>query len=47
LHGLSGSKTKAMWKFKQSLSTALEELVKIEFLKSYYVEGEMVIVEKT
>jgi len=46
LHGLSGSKTKALWKFKQSLSAALDELVKIDFLKSYLIEDDLVRVEK-
>ena len=46
LHKLSGSKNKRLSDFKQKVSAALDELVNIEFLKSYAIEGETVKVER-
>ena len=46
LHQLSGSKNKKLFAFKQKLSAALDELVKIEFLKSYAINENMVIVQR-
>jgi TrfA protein len=46
LHSMTGSNTKKIFKFKQSLKTALDELVKITFLESYHIEGEKVTVKR-
>jgi hypothetical protein len=46
LHSMTGSNTKKIFKFKQSLKTALDELVKIAFLESYHIEGEKVTVKR-
>ena len=40
---LSGSKTKRVAKFKESLKTALDELVKINFLSSYAVSDDNLV----
>ena len=46
LYQLSGSKNKRISDFKQKITYALEELVKIEFLKSYTIDDDMVIVKR-
>jgi len=46
LQDITGSQTKEKFKFKQSLKTALEALVKIGFLASYIIEGDKVTVER-
>lgn len=46
LHKLSGSKNKRLSDFKQKVSAALDELVKIDFLKNYVIEEETVKVER-
>lgn len=46
IHLWSGSNTKSLASFKQKLKSALEELVKIEFLDSYRIEGELVHVKR-
>lgn len=46
LHKLSGSAIKQMWKFKQNLKTALDELIKIGFLESYSIDGDLVTVKR-
>ena len=43
---LSGSKNKRLSGFKQKVSAALDDLVKIEFLKSYNIDGNIVIVKR-
>lgn len=43
---LSGSSIKQLWKFKQNLKTALDELVKIGFLENYSFKGDLVIVKR-
>jgi hypothetical protein len=46
LQQLSGSKNKQSAGFKKKVSIALDELVKIEFLKSYNIDSDMVIVKR-
>ncbi len=46
LHQFSGSKNKKNFAFKQKLSIALDELVKIEFLESFSIENDRVIVKR-
>ena len=46
LHRFSGSKNKKMFAFKQKLSVALNELVKIGFLESYAIDGETITVKR-
>lgn len=46
LHQLSGSGVKELKKFKQNLKAAIEELIKIEFLESYHIEGDLVTVKR-
>ena len=46
LQQLSGSKNKQLAGFKKKVSIALDELVKIEFLKSYNIDSDMVIVKR-
>jgi len=46
LHQLSGSKNKQMANFKTKIASALDELVKIDFVKSYSINGDMVIVKR-
>ena len=46
LHQLSGSKNKRVSDFKQKVSAALDELVKVEFLKRYSINGDMVFVKR-
>ena len=46
LHKLSGSRNKQMANFKTKIASALDELVKIEFLKSHVIEGDAVKVER-
>jgi TrfA protein len=46
LHKLTGSKNSQLRDFKRRLKTALGELVKIDFLKGYVIEGDMVKVER-
>ena len=46
LHEFSGSKNKKIFAFKQKLSIALDELIKIEFLESYTINGNIVTVKK-
>jgi hypothetical protein len=46
LHDITGSNTKDKFKFKQSLKSALEALVKTDFLASYKIEGDKVTVER-
>ena len=46
LHQLSGSKNKQMANFKIKIASALDELVKIDFVKSYSINGDMVIVKR-
>ena len=46
LHKLSGSKNKRLSDFKQKVSAALDELVKIEFLKNYLIDLETVKVNR-
>jgi len=38
IRDLSGSKTMLLWKFKQTLKSALDELVKVGFLTSYLID---------
>lgn len=47
LSKLTGSNNTQLRDFKRRLKTALGELVKIDFLKSYSIEGNMVEVERT
>jgi hypothetical protein len=44
---ITGSTNKQKAGFKRHIKNALEELVKIGLLKSYKIEGDMVIVERT
>ena len=46
LHDLTGSKNKSLRAFKQKVVTALKQLVKIGFLQSYKIEGNLVSVER-
>jgi hypothetical protein len=46
LHQLSGSKNKQMPNFKTKIVSALDELVNINFVKSYRIDGDMVIVKR-
>jgi len=46
LHKLSGSGIKNLASFKQSLKIALNELLKIDFLESYCIEGDLVSVKR-
>lgn len=46
LFSITGSKNKQKADFKRQIKTALEGLVKIGFLKSYGIEGDMVKVER-
>jgi hypothetical protein len=46
LHDLSGSKIKAIWKFKQNLVNALEELIFIGFLEHYRIDNDLVHVKR-
>ncbi len=46
LQQLSGSKNKRLSGFKQKVSAALDDLVKIEFLTSYHINGDTVIVKR-
>lgn len=41
-----GSATKQKARFKANLRNALDELVTINFLKSYFIEGDIVTVER-
>ena len=45
-HELSGSNTKSMRRFRQSLGTALDKLVEIGFLESWRFEDELVHVRR-
>ena len=42
LHKLSGSQTKQVWKFKQNLTQALEELVGVGAIKAFEIRDELV-----
>ena len=42
LHKLSGSQTKQVWKFKQNLTQALEELVTVGALQAFEIRDELV-----
>ena len=42
LHELSGSRTKQVWKFKQNLTQALEELTAVGAIKSFEIRDELV-----
>jgi hypothetical protein len=46
LQDLSGSTNKQKASFKRQTKTALDELVKINFLESWTVEGDMVAVKR-
>jgi len=46
LHQLSGSKNKQMANFKTKIVSALDELVNINFVKSYNIDGDMVVVKR-
>jgi len=46
LHKMAGSKNKRMSDFKQKAAVALDELVKIGFLKSYKIEDDIVKVKR-
>lgn len=46
LQNLAGSKNKRLSDFKQKVSDALNELVKIEFLESYVIDDEIVTVNR-
>lgn len=46
LHKLSGSKNKQMANFKTKIASALDELVKIEVLESYIIEGDLIQIKK-
>ena len=46
LQQLSGSKNKQSAGFKKKVSIALDELVKIDFLKSYNIDNNMVMVKR-
>jgi hypothetical protein len=46
LHKLSGSRNKQPAGFKIKVSSALDELVEIEFLMSYHIEGNLVTVNR-
>lgn len=45
LHKLSGSRTKAMWKFKQNLIQAHRELEAVGAIKSFEIQDGLVLVE--
>jgi hypothetical protein len=47
LLNITGSTNSQKASFKRQVKTALEELVKINFLKGYSIEGDMVNVERT
>ena len=42
LHKLSGSQTKQVWKFKQNLAGALNELVTVDVLEAFEIVGDLV-----
>ena len=42
LHKLSGSQTKQVWKFKQNLAAALEELVTVGAIEVFEIVGDLV-----
>ena len=42
LHKLSGSQTKQVWKFKQNLTQALEELVRVGAIQAFEIVGDLV-----
>ena len=42
LHKLSGSRTKQVWKFKQNLTQALEELAAVGAIRSFEIRDELV-----
>jgi hypothetical protein len=46
LLNITGSTNSQKTSFKRQVKTALEELIKIDFLKSYIVEGDMVTIER-
>lgn len=46
LHKLTGSKNKRMSDFKQKTIAALEELIKVGFLKSYSIDDDKVTIKK-
>jgi hypothetical protein len=46
LHQLSGSRVEQLRYFKRNLKSALEDLVKINFLESYSFKGDLVIVTR-
>ena len=46
LQQFSGSKNKQSSDFKRKITKALDELVNVEFLESYYIDGNMVIVKR-
>jgi TrfA protein len=47
LLNITGSTNSQKASFKRQVKTALEELVKINFLKEYFIQGEIVKVERT
>ena len=47
LHKLSGSQTKQVWKFKQNLTQALEELAAVGAIKAFEIRDELVHVRTT
>ncbi len=47
LYRLSGSQTKEVWKFKQNLRKALDELKSVEAVTGYEFDGGLVFIEKT
>ena len=42
LHKLSGSQTKQVWKFKQNLTQALNELVTVDAIEAFEIVGDLV-----
>ena len=42
LHKLSGSQTKQVWKFKQNLTQALEEIVRVGAIKAFEIRDDLV-----
>ena len=47
LHKLSGSQTKQVWKFKQNLTQALEELVGVGAIKSFEIQEDELVYVRT
>jgi hypothetical protein len=46
LHDITGSRNRNKRSFKDKLKTALEEMVKIGFLESYSIEGDLIMVKR-